>query len=190
MRLLIAGLAAVIVSPSLAWSKGSAPANPRTADVALARRAVPGATLLFPTGKVTRDEPGDETGKLQIQLGDGGRAQLGWTTGAPMSVAELDRTLVKPLQQAMRLSLAQQGSVRVSGSSGTRWVLRNQNGSMIVSVWSCGKREFHLIVVRQGEPPSELEQRIRDSFVCKSDPPREGNRTPPKAGTRLPREPG
>jgi hypothetical protein len=184
MRLLVAAVAGGIVASSLAWSKGPVLASPRPASVELARREVPGAALLFPKGKVTRDEPGLQTGKLQIELGDGGRAQIGWTTGDPLSAAELDRTLIRPLRQSMGLSIAQLGPVRVAGNAGNRWVLRNDNGSMIVSVWSCGKREFHLIVVRQGESPSGLEQRIRDSFVCKSDPARNGKTSPSKSTGR------
>lgn len=181
MRWLIAAVAGGIVASSLTWSKGPALASPPPAGVELARREVPGATLLFPKGKVTRHEPGAESGKLQIELGDGGRAQIGWTTGDPLSAEELDKTLIKPLRQAMRLSIAQLGPVRVAGNPGNRWVLRNEMGSMIVSVWSCGRREFHLIVVRQGESPSGLEQRIRDSFACRSDPARNGKTSPSKS---------
>jgi hypothetical protein len=184
MRPLIAALAGVLASSSVAWAKGAGPATAQRASVELAKRAVPGAALLFPVGKVTRDEPGHETGKFQVQIGEGGRAQLGWTTGDPLSAEELDRTLVKPLRQSMGLSIAQMGPVRVAGNPGSRWVLRNDNGSMILSVWSCGKREFHLIVVHRDDPAG-LERRIRDSFVCKPDPGRAGKPTASKpAGAR------
>lgn len=178
--------AVVLVASSFAWAKGPGVANPPPAGVELAQREVPGAAFLFPIGKVTRHEPGYESGKLQIELDGGGRAQIGWVTGDPLSAEQIERTLVRPIRQSMGLSMVQQGPVRVGGSTGTRWVLRNDTGSMIVSVWSCGRREFHLIVARRNENAAGLDQRIRDSFVCRPDPAREGKTSSSKAATASP----
>ena len=164
--------------------------NPPRASVELAQQEVPGAAFLFPTGKVTRHEPGYESGKFQIQFGERGRAQIGWTTGAPLSVEQAETTLVNPIRQAMGLSIAEKGPVRVAGNPGSRWVLRSKTARMILSVWSCGRREFHLIVGQADEDPSGLDRRIRDSFVCKPDPAREAGRASSRSSSAPARSSG
>lgn len=166
-------LAVVVVVVGVAFWQTPRVARMLRGDVELTRRELPGAALLMPAGKTLEEKIAYEDGSLEIQFGGAGRAKISWSTGEPLTDGEFETMLVKPMQEALGLSVDERGPVKVAGNPGARWLLRGKQIDLIVSDWACGKRSFNLIVgSRKGA--SLLEQRIRDSFECRPDPALDG----------------
>jgi hypothetical protein len=166
-------LAVVVVVVGVAFWQTPRVARMLRKDVELTRRELPGAALLMPAGKALEEKIAYQDGGLEIQFGGAGRAKISWSTSEPLTDSEFETMLVRPMQQALSLSIAERAPVTVVGKPGSRWLLRGEQIDLIVTEWACGKRSFNLIVgARKGA--SVLEQRIRDSFECTPDPALDG----------------
>ena len=146
MRRLILGVVGLLVLAAAVWSQAPRIARVLRKEVQLTRRELPGAALLFPAGKALQEKIDYADGRLEIQFGSTGRANLTWTTSEALTDDEFETMLVKPLQESLDVSLAERGPVKVAGNPGSRWLLRGKQIDLVVSDWTCGKRSFNLIV--------------------------------------------
>jgi hypothetical protein len=167
-------LAVVVAVVGVAFWQAPRVARMLRNDVQLSRRELPGAALLFPTGKAVQEKIAYADGRLAIQFASSGRANLTWTTGEPLTDGELQTMIVTPVRDSLGLSVAEHGEVKVAGTSGSRWLLRGKPLDMAISAWACGKRFFNLTISSRKDV-STLDQRIRDSFECRPDPALDGN---------------
>jgi hypothetical protein len=101
--------------------------------------------------------------------------RLLWQNGEIMAADEVRRLLAEPVAEGAGKQLAQETEIVAGGGKGYRYLLRSPGASfdsMTVSTRACGKRTFSMSVISAMDPGG-LEQRIRESFVCKPDPSRE-----------------
>ena len=143
-------------------------------DVPLARRELPGAAILFPSGTVDDERLDYEDGKVSIETRSG-RVMLRWSTRDMPSPDMLERYFVTPTLEAHGASVLERGEIRVGGSRGRRWRAGAGELYIGVSMWPCGRRYFDLTATGKSNL-SDVERHMRASFMCKPEPALDGQR--------------
>jgi len=173
LRWILPALAGIAVLAGVLWARGQLPRWLPAAKIEFARREVPGAAFQFPVGKVREQKLDYEEGKFGVQVGKDTIVQLEWDTGEMLSGEELENVFVRPVREASGMSVVEHADVLVGSGAGQRWLLRDENVEMTLSVWPCGKR-FFILTHASGKNPAALARRILDSFECKPDPALDG----------------